>query len=152
MSAKKQPQKKQAPPPPPKPSRMDIVLDADRQAIIEKLSAQLGIKANTKILFHCAEYYLNDKPKLQKQLSELNTENKLLRNELYSVNSNVSSFMTVLDNLKKSVTGIITEDESKESKPLWQHVMTNCPNCKETLTQYDIESGICPECSANLLY
>ena len=112
MAAKKQPQKKQTPPPPPKNTRMDIVLDPQRQAIIEKLSAQLGFKANTKILFHCAEYYLNDKPKLQKQISELNTENKLLRNELYEVKSAVSTFTSSFDIMKKSVTGIIPEDDS----------------------------------------
>ena len=144
------PQEKQTPPPAHYSTRMDIVLDPQRQAIIEKLSAQLGFKANTKILFHCAEYYLNDKPKLQKQLSELNTENKLLRNELYEVKSAVSNFTSSFDIMKKSVSGIILEDDSKESKPLWQHVMQNCPNCNEPLTQDDIDNAECPECGEEL--
>ena len=148
MAAKKQPHKKQAPPPPPKNTRMDIVLDPQRQAIIEKLSAQLGFKANTKILFHCAEYYLNDKPKLQKQISELNTENKLLRNELYEVKSAVSTFTSSFDIMKKSVTGIIPEDDSSNDKH--STVYQICPNCTEKVYIADIEDDICPECGEEL--
>ncbi|MEI6435223.1 MAG: hypothetical protein WCP32_10290 [Bacteroidota bacterium] len=153
MATKKPTPKKQAPPPPPKNMRMDIVLDPDRQEIIKKLSDLTGEKTNTKILFRKAYYYLNDKPRKDKELREAQEEIRVLKNELYAVKRSVSGFFDGLDDMRKAVSGKETPmpsndlDDDDDNGPNFVRL---CPNCNEGIDTNDIEDGECPFCNLKL--
>lgn len=98
MATSKKTSKK--PPAPPKNKRMDIILDPKRLAILDQLQKTTGIKTQTGILFHCASFVFDDVPGLNKSISDLREENRLLKAYLLDLKNEISESIRAVNILK----------------------------------------------------
>jgi len=140
MATKKKPQPKTKPP---KNTRMDIILDPERQEVLKKLEEITGMKANTKILFHCASYYLHDRTAHVNRITSQQKEIQELQGKLRTLNSAVSQFLNGFEVLKQfqdgapSFTNSDVDDDTKEAF---------CPECGEECYENVNDKFYCPEC------
>jgi hypothetical protein len=135
------PTKKTKKPAPPKNTRMDIILDPYRQEILKKLEASTGLKTNTKILFHCAEFYLNDKSRMETRINDQSNEIRKLKRDLDNAKEYMSHFVSALDSMKSFCNNTLTEDREES-----EGAYTFCDSCGHKCNADDIEEGECPQC------
>lgn len=130
--------KKQAPP---KNTRMDIILDPNRQEILKKLEAITGLKTNTKILFHCAEFFLNDKSRMEARINEQSNLIRKLQRDMENAKEFMSHFVSSFDSMKSFCNNTLTEDKEET-----EGVYMFCDSCGHKCNSHDIEQGKCPQC------